>query len=78
VRERELACRIGWALDLWERGDGAESGAVARVVGLRVWGPFRPGTAPDELPGDLLGWLARAAETECGEAGRRRGGEDEG
>jgi hypothetical protein len=60
VRDRELACRAGWARDFWECREDDESGVPVCVVGLRVWGPFQDGMALDELPGDLLGWLLRA------------------
>jgi hypothetical protein len=64
VRERELGCRAGWAVDLWE-----EKGAGVRVVGLVVWGPFWGEVVPDELPGDLLGWLVRSATGGQGDGG---------
>ena len=60
VRDRELACRVGWARDFWELREDDEPGVPVHVFGLRVWGPFQDETALDDLPGDLLGWLLRA------------------
>jgi len=50
VRDREIACRMSWGVDLWEE---------AGVVELRIWGPFPDDAAPDDLPGDLLEYLLR-------------------
>jgi hypothetical protein len=74
VRERELACRMGWALDLWEQRGEDDAGEVVRVVGLKVWGPFHGATALDELPGDLLGLLVKEAmDGEMNDPGRHLG-----
>jgi hypothetical protein len=62
LRARELACRVGWSLDLWVERPPDEDEAEARVVGLVVWGPIAGDATLDELPGDLIGWLLRGAE----------------
>jgi hypothetical protein len=62
VRDGELACRRGWGVDLWEEAVCvAWAGCAAAVVELRIWGPFTGDTAPDDLPGDLLGHLLRGS-----------------
>jgi hypothetical protein len=51
VRNAELACRTSWGSDLWEPQPGDFS------IDVTIWGPFRPDTAVDDFPGDLIALL---------------------
>src|SRR3954467_13223891 len=60
VRRRQLPCRIAWALSYWRPAPEQ----TVHVTDILVWGPFVEDAAEDDLPGDLIGFLLLAGETD--------------